>query len=84
MERLLHRGELPDTGELPDDLHDTGELPSDLHNTGELPIDLHDTGEVPNALSITANTLLRVQAFPARFLTTLTLRMRVRAAKISD
>ena len=65
-------------------LHDTGELQDALHDTGELPGDLHDTGEVPNALSIIVNTLLRVQVFPGRFLTVLTLRIRVRPVKIID
>ena len=72
---------LHDTGALPSALHDTGELPGARHDTGEFTRARQDTGEVQKRpfqqkLFITANTLFRVQVFPARFLTALTLRIR--------
>ena len=91
---VCESGALHDTGELPSALHDTGELQGALHDTGELTLSARHGGctnhPFQQDLSITANTLSARQALPAgfptsaiRFLTALTLRIRVRAAKIS-
>jgi hypothetical protein len=86
---------LHDTGKLPSTLHDTGELPGALHDTEELTRARQETGEVQTALSnktfpSTQTHCLRgrlcLLGFPLqsiRFLTVLTLRIRVRAAQIS-
>ncbi len=94
---LHDTGELPgalhDTGKLPRALHDTGELPVALHDMGELTCSSRYGGGTNHPfqqdLSITANTLSVRQALSAghptsaiRFLTVLTLRIRVRASKI--
>jgi hypothetical protein len=88
-------GALHDTGKLTSALHDTGELPGALHDTGELTRARQDTGEVQTALSNKTfpspqthclRGRLCLLGFPLqsiRFLTALTLRIRVRAAKIS-
>jgi hypothetical protein len=91
---MCESGALHDTGELPSALHDTGELQGALYDTGELTRPRQDTKEVQIALSnkslpspqthcFRAGSACSVSHFSGRILTALTLRIRVRAAKIS-